>query len=1082
MGRFLTLSAFFVLAVAVIAATIPSFIDWEKYREPIERAASASTGRDVKITGSVGFTILPFPSVELGGVTVANRAGGVSPNLLTLETLSAKLALAPLLRGALKIETFQIQGADLKLERGEGHVNWTFSHRAEDGGSTSGGIEALLIKAIRDISIEDFSASDLKISYSDTVSHQTFDWEIKHGKASLVSMNGPFQAEGRVLLGGEAFYVIGKVGINRAGGPRPIFIDALSADGLAVKFDGTMDRSSGNAVMQGRTAITAPAAHQLGTPFAAVTGSRRGAWAGATTLNLPASIVGHMALSAGSIKGSELEIEIGSATGLGTLDIFIGQEVTGSMKIESKALDLDELIAAVKAGKRQGDGSGLDVDIEIAVETRAATLRQTNLEGASFSVRLLKTGPVLGSFRAQLPGQTKAVYAFKSAGSGRSGDTQRGTLELDTNDARTFLTWIGIDLDGSRARAFRTFNLKGDVILGPEAIKLTGLEATLDGVKIEGALVRTRSERASLGANLKVLGLDLTRFGTGNKVEDWLKYMSAFDINAILKLRQFSGFGLERRSADVKAQMVRGTLTLEDVQVYGMPNLRVRGKLAKDAEGALAGKIRLDARDLALCSAVQERSGLNLPGCADDSQFTVTATFDVAGGKASGPVVASSAGLTFEGTLGGAETMFAEALGLTFDGKGEVGTVIYQIAGTAGESAGAIDVKVALKAEAPKLETMVATFAAMQPWSKPFLGLVETRGETVFSADLEISPQITRIENLSLGFGPAMLTGSGEISRAGGSDAFDLNLHGENLKLLKTHGAKAWSTEELALNIPKDATGDLSMTLANTDLGGVPLSAATFKATVKSGGVDLNIKDALAFDGNWEGDVTLREGKGGLVLSAGGKARDLDLKALLEASLGSTGMTGKGDLTLSVSSSGSSWKSLAENSAGMLDLKAWDGSLSGFDLLDFSAGLKEASGELGARLAVEGALSSGITRFTKLETEMTLADGKLRAISLSGDLDGGTLSGEGEINLAELTWKGRTAITLDDHQDLPKIQSAVSGTLGKPRLVWDTEELVLKFAEAWLLANRTTQVPDLPGADGSGVSSEELGDLAPATE
>lgn len=1072
LGRFLTLSAFFFLAVVVIAATIPSFVDWQSYREPIERAASDAVGREVKITGSVGFTILPFPSVDLGGVTVANQEGGLATNLLTLDTLSAKLALAPLLRGAVKIETFEIEGADLKLERDNGRVNWSFSRSDEGGVSAGTRVEALLIKAIRDISIEDFSAKDLKISYTDIISGQTFDWEIKHGQASLASMNGPFEAEGRVILGGEAFYVTGRIGMSRTDRARPVIIDALTADGLSLKFDGTADRSNGSTVIQGRAEIKTPAAHQLGIPFAAVTGSGRNAWVGGSTLDLPARLVGQVALSANALKGSEIEIEIGSARGLATIDLALAQSVTGSVKIEARTLNLDELGGALKAGATQTQSGGPEVDVEIAVHSGIATLRETRLEGVQFSLRLLNTGPALGTFEATLPGQTRVDYALKDAGS------HRGSLSVDTNDARTFLTWAGIDLQGSRNRAFRNFNLNGDVIVSDKDVKLTGLTATLDGAKFEGAVVRTRSERPSFGANLKIMGLDLERFGTGNNIETWLDYMSAFDINAILQLRQFTGFDLERRSVDIRAQVVRGALTLEDLQTYGAPGVRLRGKLKKDANGALAGAVRVNAEDLKLCAAIERRSSAVLPGCSEDLKFAVTGKFDVTGGEASGDVVATSKALAFEGKLAGVQSIFGDTLGLTFDGKGEVGRVNYQIAGSASDKTDDTVVTARLKAQAPDLDVMFGTFDGMKPWSKPLLGLIETRGATTLVTDLDLSSAAVTFANMELEFGPASLGGGGTITRAEDGNRFELKLNGQNLKLLETHGNGGWSTKSLGLNLPNATGGTLAMTLTNTNLGGIPVSSASLKGTVKAGGLELNIREAVAFGGNWEGDVTLREGKGGLFASAEGKARDVDLRELFTASLGAQGLTGEGDLTFAVSADGRSWKSLVENSAGMLDLKAWNGSLRGFDLSDFSHGLKDAAGELGARLVVEGALSTGATKYTNLETEMTLADGKLRAISLAGDLEGGTLSGDGEINLADLTWKGRSVIELEEPADLPKIQSSISGTLGKPRLVWDAEELVLKFTEAWLLTNQTTQMEALPGAAGSGVSSEELDDLA----
>lgn len=1072
MGRFLTLGAFILLAVLVIAATIPSFIDWQSYREPIERAASDTVGRDVKITGSVGFTILPYPSVELGGVTVANKQDGISANLLTLETLSAKLALAPLLRGALKVETFEVEGADLALERTGDGVNWTFAQTSEDGTSSGGGIEALLIRAIRDISIEDFSAKDVKVSYTDTLSGQTFDWDVKHGQASLASMNGPFEAEGRVVLGEEAFYVTGKIGVSRPDRPRPVMIDALTADGLSLKFDGAADRTSGALVIKGRTEITAPKAHQLGVPFAAITGTDRGAWAGTNTLDLPGKLVGQLAASAGAIKGSEIEIELGGAKGLAEIDLEIGAAVTGAIRIESKSLDIDELTKALTPGTPSKDNEGLDVDVEIQVETRAGTFRETRIDDVSLAIRLMKSGPILSSFKSVLPGQSRVIYAL------RDGSRDRGNLTFETDNAREFLTWMGLKLDGSRSRAFRTLNVSGDVIFSDTEIKLTGFEAALDGVKIEGALVRTRTERPSLGANLKILGLDLERFGTGSSVEAWIDHMSAFDMNAILKLRQFTGFNLERRSVDLKAQMVRGTLTVEDVQVYGTPDIRFRGKLAKDDNGHLTGKMRVDAKELALCSLVQSRSEVIVPGCAENPLFKSTAKFTVAAGKVSGDVVGTSKKLAYEGTLSGIESVFEETFGLNFDGKGEIGKASYKVAGGATNVTGETVAIVKLDTQAPQLEVLLETFDGMKPWAKTLLGLVEGEGETKLGANVTVRPKVVTFEDLDFRVGPASVIGSGTVASGDDGQVLDLSLTGQNLALLKAHGKSGWSTKKLNFTLPKDVSGQFAMLLTDTLLAGIPVSSASLKGVLKSGGLELDVGEASAFGGVWEGDVTLREGKGGILVASEGKARDLDLAEFFKASLGVNGFTGEGDLSFSVSADGRSWKSLVENSAGMIDLKAWKGTIDGFDLPGFSAGLKDASGELGARLVVEGALSKGTTEYTNLEAEMTLADGKLRIISLVGELESGSLTGNGEINLADLTVKGLTSVDLVGHKDLPKIQNALTGALKKPRSIWDAEEMVLKFTEAWLLANQSTEMGELPGAEGSGVMSEELDDLA----
>jgi len=404
--------------------------------------------------------------------------------------------------------------------------------------------------------------------------------------------------------------------------------------------------------------------------------------------------------------------------------------------------------------------------------------------------------------------------------------------------------------------------------------------------------------------------------------------------------------------------------------------------------------------------------------------------------------------------------------------------VTYKSAGDARDGSGEALVAAKLEAEAPQLSALLTTFGAASPWSQTLTGLIENKGAVKLGVDLNVQPKVTTFESMALRIGSASLAGSGSIAQNDSGQVFDLKLSGENLALLAPHARDAWSTKIPDFARPRKTSGALALSLKDTVLGGIAVPTATLKAQVKSGGLSLNIGEVGAFGGTWEGDVELREGKTGLIASAKGKARDLNLQAFLAAALGTSGLTGQGDPSFSVSADGKSWKSLVENSAGMLGLKASNGTARGFDLPGFSAGLKDASGELGARLVVEGALSSGATKYTNLEAEMTLADGKLRAISLTGALEGGSLTGEGEIDLASLSRKGRTVSELTEYEGLPKFRNVLLGPLKKPQTVWDAEELVLKFTEAWLLSNQTKQMPDLPGSDGVSVTAEELDDLA----
>lgn len=1065
LGRFFTLAAFVILAVVLIGATIPSFIDWQTYREPIENAASDAVGREVKIEGKVGFTILPRPAVDLGKVSIANSKAGEAEHLLTLELLSARLALTPLLRGAIQVETFELEGADLRLERNGENVNWSLT-RKDENGSEKSAADNFLIRAIQDISIEDFSAKDLRISYTDVVSGKSFGWEVKHGTAILESMNGPFSAEGRIVLGDEAFFVTGKVGVSREGNPRPILLEAVAGNGLSVKYDGSASFGQDAFGVSGALDLSSPSLNDLAVPFAAITGTSSNAWAGNAKLTMPTTLKGQMEISGGAITATGMELSLADQKATADVDLKLGKVISGTIDLESNILDIDAMAGGFDAGTIGARPVGPKVDVAINVRTRNATVRETRLGALDFSIYLTPTGPAIGSFDVTLPGHTRTIYTLVDA------PTHRGKLDLKSSDARTFLDWVGVDLKGSKKSAFKSLKLEGDVLVNDKEIKMTGMDATLDGVSIEGAFVRTRTKRPSFGANLEIRELDLGAIGMGSDVDAWLNYMKAFDLNLILKLRRFSGFDLERRSVDLKAQVVNGNMTLEDMQLYGTPDVRLRGKLRHDENGKLAGRMRVDGKKVKLCEPMEARAGLAIPGCDADKAFKVNADFDITAGMISGPAKGSTKGLSFEGRLGGVETLFEKTLRLDYRGKGDIGSVTYALKGDVRGKT----LKTNLEAEAASLDEFLGIFPSLGSWSETISGLIKTDGSTAFTADFKVAADAMTMENMELLLGSAKFSGGGALPARGAP--MDMTLSVSDVAVLNAFEPGKWSRKKLDLAIPQEAEGTFKLSMQNVALAGIAIPVAKLDGTVKSGGLKLNVEEAEAFSGRWAGEFSVHPGKNGLYVLAEGEAEEIAMGQFLTTIFGSKALSGGGNLKYSISADGSSTAAMAKSSAGIIEAELGYGTLRGVNMRTFSEGLINAEGELGARLVAEETLGKGRTDVSRIVAEMTLADGRLRTSKLEGDLEKASFKGDGSLDLSDFALKGRISFDLDDHNSLPDFYSNLSGKLTAPRSAWDAEELILKYTEEWLLANQALEAAaEQPAVNDVGIVTEDLGDL-----
>jgi uncharacterized protein involved in outer membrane biogenesis len=97
---FVFLGGLLVLALTA-ALVVPHFVDWTSYRADFEREASAILGRKVTVQGTASARLLPFPSVTFADVTVGQGADGSAA--MTVDTFSMDAELAPFLSGEILI-------------------------------------------------------------------------------------------------------------------------------------------------------------------------------------------------------------------------------------------------------------------------------------------------------------------------------------------------------------------------------------------------------------------------------------------------------------------------------------------------------------------------------------------------------------------------------------------------------------------------------------------------------------------------------------------------------------------------------------------------------------------------------------------------------------------------------------------------------------------------------------------------------------------------------------------------------------------------------------------------------------------
>src|SRR6266404_4837987 len=139
------------LVVVLILAL--AFMDWNLFKHPIERVASAKSGRTVTIGGDLNVHIWSWtPTVTVNGLVLGNPPWEADRSMATIERLEIRLKLLPLLKGDVILPRVALLKPDLYLHQDEsGRANWTFENKAPTNEPASGPTK---LPVVRDLLIE----------------------------------------------------------------------------------------------------------------------------------------------------------------------------------------------------------------------------------------------------------------------------------------------------------------------------------------------------------------------------------------------------------------------------------------------------------------------------------------------------------------------------------------------------------------------------------------------------------------------------------------------------------------------------------------------------------------------------------------------------------------------------------------------------------------------------------------------------------------------------------------------------------------------------------------------------------------
>ncbi|WP_198371881.1 AsmA family protein, partial [Roseomonas rosulenta] len=174
----------------------------------IAAAIEGATGRAASL-GAVSLRPGLVPRIAVEGAALANLPGGTQPEMARIRRLEVKVALLPLLRGAVDIRAIAIEGAEILLERtADGAPNWVF--RAAPRPEAPSPVPATAAPAPRrSLAIAEVTLTDSRIALPDP---RLGTLAVAEARLTGFGSGGPVAFAGDVALHGVAGRITAETG------------------------------------------------------------------------------------------------------------------------------------------------------------------------------------------------------------------------------------------------------------------------------------------------------------------------------------------------------------------------------------------------------------------------------------------------------------------------------------------------------------------------------------------------------------------------------------------------------------------------------------------------------------------------------------------------------------------------------------------------------------------------------------------------------------------------------------------------------------------------------------------------------
>jgi AsmA protein len=402
--------------------------------------------------------------------------------------------------------------------------------------------------------------------------------------------------------------------------------------------------------------------------------------------------------------------------------------------------------------------------------------------------------------------------------------------------------------------------------------------------------------------------------------------------------------------------------------------------------------------------------------------FAATGQFDWRGERVDGSISFSDFAAALSGDRSGLKARIASApLKLAFDGS------------VANRTSPMMEGTVTI--DSPSLRNALRWTGQPQPGSGGFGRFALKARANVVGASIALTNVNVELDgNVAEGVMTYANNGRQTLQATLAADALDFTPYISTFRLLAS-GARDWNRQLFDLNALSTTDLDMRLSAAKMTIGPSKLGRTAIGANLRNGTLALSVGEAQVYGGIAKGSFGIARSDTVADVKAQFQFTDVDLQACASELFGVNKLSGRGNINVALTASGSSPFGLMSSLDGSATVTGHDGAIAGFNAEQLLKRLERRP------LSGGGNFRSGSTPYSNLNVAVRFSDGIATAedIRIEGPSAKITLTGTASVPSREYDMKGVAKLNATSGFELPFV---VQGPWDDPLIFPDPESLI----------------------------------------